>query len=454
MRGGKGVREEGRTRRSTPDVELAETLLRRTRLRTRILGFSLLYAALLLAVSFGLTWSARRSQQELSTIVNRDLRASSHLEEVVRAQNEWLARWSDLTEGSDARLAAWAVRYRDVEQMVDAPALRSVDVGSLPSLVARFRATTEAASEGWSRAGAADRAAMTRAIQESSHQISAAAFQSGRRIRAEADQRLVLLEQKADGLMLTSIGIAWIIGIVTIGTARAAMAKIVRPLEELSRAATVVAADPIEAPLVGIAGDREVATLARNFNRMIGEIRQRDDALRKIAATDELTGMNNFRAFERALKREIARSDRYGHSFGLLVFDLDHFKKFNDLYGHLAGNEALVAVAKAIRASLRDTDFPARYGGEEFAAIVPEIDGPGLILLAERIRATVEALEPIDARARLTCSIGGAMFPDDGVVPPDLFAAADRRLYEAKNAGRNRVIVGAVPVRAAGVQGA
>lgn len=449
-----GVSEEVRTRGSVPDAGLAETLARRTRLRTRILGFSLLYAVLLLAVAAGLTWSARRSQQELGTILDRDLRASGHLEELVRAQNEWLARWSELSAAQDGRLVEWAGRYHDVAQMVDSHALRAIDVGSLPSMVARFRSAAERSAEQWRGASREERAAMETTLRESSHEISAAAFQTSRKIRSDADRRLFVLEQKADGLMLTAIGIAWIIGIVTIGTARMAMAKIVRPLEELSRAATVLAQHPVEAPLVAVAGDREVATLAHNFNRMIGEIRERDDELRRIAATDELTGMNNFRAFERQLKREIARSDRYGHSFGLLVFDLDHFKKYNDRHGHLAGNHALVAVATAIRETLRDTDFPARYGGEEFAAIVPEIDGAGLAHLAERIRVTVESLEPIDGRSSLTCSIGGAMFPDDGRVPSDLFSAADRRLYQAKDAGRNRTIVGAAPVRAAGARGA
>ncbi|HEY5611813.1 MAG TPA: GGDEF domain-containing protein, partial [Thermoanaerobaculia bacterium] len=122
-------------------------------------------------------------------------------------------------------------------------------------------------------------------------------------------------------------------------------------------------------------------------------------------------------------------------------FDLDHFKKYNDRHGHLAGNEALQMVSRTIRACLRAVDVPARYGGEEFAAIVPQTDPDALHAVAERIRASVETLPSLHDRSSLTVSIGGALFPGDGATPAELFAAADSRLYEAKAAGRNRVVI-------------
>ncbi|HSN68401.1 MAG TPA: GGDEF domain-containing protein, partial [Thermoanaerobaculia bacterium] len=155
---------------------------------------------------------------------------------------------------------------------------------------------------------------------------------------------------------------------------------------------------------------------------------------------DELTQMANFREFERRVHEELERADRYGRPLGLLVFDIDHFKRYNDRFGHAAGNEALKAVASTIRAGLRQTDHPARYGGEEFAAVLTETEAEGMWQTAERIRIAIESIPPIAGRDTLTCSIGGALYPQDGATAEALFAAADRRLYEAKDGGRNRTV--------------
>jgi diguanylate cyclase (GGDEF)-like protein len=165
------------------------------------------------------------------------------------------------------------------------------------------------------------------------------------------------------------------------------------------------------------------------------------DELKAHARTDELTTLPNFRAFRERIDLEIDRADRYLVHIGILILDLDRFKKYNDTYGHLAGNDALQRVARVIREAVRTVDFPARYGGEEFAVIVPQVDAASLAAIAERIREGVEKMPAPEDGAKLTISIGASIFPDDGGAVDTLFRAADERLYAAKKAGRNRVVV-------------
>ncbi|MGH9457908.1 MAG: diguanylate cyclase, partial [Thermoanaerobaculia bacterium] len=280
------------------------------------------------------------------------------------------------------------------------------------------------------------------AVPDEAREVSAAIRTATTALRADADRRLRLLDSRAGGLMATALGVTWMIAIVTLALARLALVKIVQPVEALSAVASEIARSPSETTRrAPVSGDREIALLASDFNAMIDAIAARDAELRRMTVTDELTGMPNFRAFQERLQIELRRAERYAESFGLLVFDLDRFKKYNDEWGHLAGNEALAAVAKVVAANVRDSDLAARYGGEEFVAVVAQTDPAGLHRLAERIRAAVEALPPIANRAPLTCSIGGALFPADGTTPESLFEIADQRLYEAKEAGRNRVVV-------------
>lgn len=227
-------------------------------------------------------------------------------------------------------------------------------------------------------------------------------------------------------LMSANLAIAWIIVMVSFAAVQLTLRKVVRPLEDLSRAADRIAAGDLAAR-APVAGDYEIASLGVALNRMA-------DELRAHARTDDLTALPNFRAFRERIDGEIERAARYGERFGVLVLDLDRFKKYNDTYGHLAGNDALQRVAGVMRETVRSVDFAARYGGEEFAVIVPQIDTPALAAIAERIRAGVEAMTPV------TVSIGAAVYPDDGASVDALFAAADERLYAAKRGGRNRVV--------------
>jgi diguanylate cyclase len=232
--------------------------------------------------------------------------------------------------------------------------------------------------------------------------------------------------------MSAGLAVAWIIIICSFAAVQVTLRKVVRPIEDLSLAADAIASGDLAAR-APVAGDFEVARLAAAVNHMA-------DELKAHARTDELTSLPNFRAFRERIDLEIERAARYPERFGILILDLDRFKKYNDTYGHLAGNDALQRVARVIREAVRAVDFPARYGGEEFAVILPQLDAPALAAIAERIRASVEAMPAPAGGAQVTISVGAAMYPDDGTAADALFRAADERLYAAKSGGRNRVV--------------
>jgi diguanylate cyclase (GGDEF)-like protein len=163
----------------------------------------------------------------------------------------------------------------------------------------------------------------------------------------------------------------------------------------------------------------------------------------RLATTDGLTGLTNHRTFQENLAREVHRACRYGRPLSLVLMDIDHFKKFNDTYGHPVGDLVLREIAGCIRRSLRVNDLPARYGGEEFAVIVPETDREGVIITAERIRTTIEAhrITTDSLTLQVTVSLGCATLPVHADTPSALIDCADKALYHSKETGRNRVTV-------------
>jgi diguanylate cyclase (GGDEF)-like protein len=166
------------------------------------------------------------------------------------------------------------------------------------------------------------------------------------------------------------------------------------------------------------------------------------------AMVDGLTGIANRRACEEALASEIAQADRLGTTLTLVLADLDDFKRVNDEHGHAAGDDVLREFASVIRATVRDSDVAGRWGGEEFLLLLPGADAAGGAQLAERVRTTLAERSFLGAHgAVLTvgCSFGVAQHATGGDAR-DLFAAADRALYRAKRAGKNRVETDA-PVR-------
>ena len=175
------------------------------------------------------------------------------------------------------------------------------------------------------------------------------------------------------------------------------------------------------------------------------ELQRRHEAeqgLATLAATDSLTGLANRRRLDQVLRLEWARAQRNRKSLAVLMVDVDHFKAFNQRHGHAGGDHALREVAKALEQCLRrPADLAARYGGEEFQVILPETELSGALLLAERIRASVEALTAFadDARS-VTVSVGiGVYIPGTQHDLAQVLGAADEALYRAKANGRNRV---------------
>lgn len=155
------------------------------------------------------------------------------------------------------------------------------------------------------------------------------------------------------------------------------------------------------------------------------------------ANRDWLTSLNNHRNFHERMEEEISRSSRFGKVFSLIMIDLDLFKSYNDLFGHLAGDEVLRIVARTIDNSVRNVDLAFRYGGEEFAVILPETRLEDAYRVAERIRRAIET-GTSSLPMPVTASLGVASWPVDGVMREELIARADAALYQAKEKGRNQ----------------
>jgi diguanylate cyclase (GGDEF)-like protein/putative nucleotidyltransferase with HDIG domain len=156
------------------------------------------------------------------------------------------------------------------------------------------------------------------------------------------------------------------------------------------------------------------------------------------AHTDELTGLFNHRYFHERLDEEISRCSRFGDIFSLLFLDMDLFKAYNDIYGHLAGDDMLKQIGQYIKSSIRGIDMAFRYGGDEFTVILPQAALDDACKVAERIRKRIE-VEMDSKGAPLTCSLGIASWPTDGVMREEIIQASDASLYYAKQMGRNRI---------------
>lgn len=155
----------------------------------------------------------------------------------------------------------------------------------------------------------------------------------------------------------------------------------------------------------------------------------------QMAAKDGLTGLYNYRYFKGLISVEFSRIKRHGRMVSLLMVDIDNFKKYNDTYGHPAGDELLKKAAGVFRDSLREVDTICRYGGEEFAITLPETDKKGAQIVAERLRTRAGLYMPV------TVSIGIAAFPEDADNPEVLIEKADAALYQAKQTGKNKFCV-------------
>lgn len=231
------------------------------------------------------------------------------------------------------------------------------------------------------------------------------------------------------------------------------------PLEHLSKGVKGISSGKWDR--VNTEGSEEIVDLGNEFNNMVerisasyeflerkveqrtSELNKLNKKLEQLAITDELTGLYNHRFFYEKLEEELVRAKRYKHQVAVLMIDVDLFKKFNDTYGHLAGDEVLEKVSRCLEKGVRDTDTVARYGGEEFAVIIPEVELKGVLALAERLRESVQdektKYKGTGPNGSVTVSIGASIHPEDGDDILILIKKADEALYLSKNNGRNRV---------------
>jgi diguanylate cyclase (GGDEF)-like protein len=216
-----------------------------------------------------------------------------------------------------------------------------------------------------------------------------------------------------------------------------------------------------------VRGRDEIASLTLAFNDMANKIREGRErleaahdelartneglkaanrALETLAITDGLTSLYNHRHFQDSLEKELRKCEQQGRPLSLILIDIDHFKAFNDRWGHQEGDAALRRVAAQVMKGIRPSDMAFRYGGEELAVLMTFATKAQAAEVADKLRIAVRdhAQRPGRFGDRLTVSLGVAAFPEDGALPRTLVDAADAALYTAKSEGRDRVTVAGV----------
>lgn len=174
------------------------------------------------------------------------------------------------------------------------------------------------------------------------------------------------------------------------------------------------------------------------------EVQKLQEQLRDQALHDPLTGLYNRRYLDESMGREMIRAERYGRPIGIVMCDIDHFKIVNDTYGHLVGDEILRMFAELLKKNSRGSDIVCRFGGEEFLLLLPDMPPDIAYQRAEQLRTSLAALQIGKEVIRVTASFGVAAFPENGKTMDSLIGAADVAMYQAKEAGRNRVVVSSV----------
>jgi diguanylate cyclase (GGDEF)-like protein len=228
--------------------------------------------------------------------------------------------------------------------------------------------------------------------------------------------------------------------------------RVLRPLAQTTQALHALADNRLDAPLPRPAADDEIAAVIGAVGALQDHTRDRQALererdgliaqLREQSLTDFLTGLPNRRAFFAAARERVTRARQQHFDVALLLLDVDLFKSFNDREGHAAGDEALRAVARAVRCALQPDDLAARYGGEEFVVLLGPCPGAEGAVRAERLRRAIETAPvplPTGSSARLTASVGVAVSQRHGLVLDHLLSEADAALYRTKDRGRNRV---------------
>lgn len=230
---------------------------------------------------------------------------------------------------------------------------------------------------------------------------------------------------------------------------------VTRPLARLTSAAGAVADGDLTVDLP-VTGRDEVSYLTRVFNGMVGRLRanaealdeanaalrEQNEELERLSNTDALTSLYNRRYVTGLLEKELDRASRHERTLAILMLDVDRFKQYNDTHGHQAGDDVLRGMGEVLRDATRGADIPARYGGEEFIVVLPDCDLAGAVEAGERIRKRLS--REVFQGGKVTVSIGASAYPLHGASAMELIAAADRALYAAKDAGRDRVVAASV----------
>ncbi|HLT28888.1 MAG TPA: diguanylate cyclase [Myxococcaceae bacterium] len=196
-----------------------------------------------------------------------------------------------------------------------------------------------------------------------------------------------------------------------------------------------------------VGSDATERELVARVRQLLRRARQRR-MLRALATTDGLTGLANFRSLSQRLEEEFKRSLRYRHAMAVVMIDVDHLKRLNDRFGHEAGNRALLAFVRHLRSNLREVDFAARYGGDEFVVILPHQTAAEAVIFAERLRQGLTQLrlpvreaDPVGPGLTISAGIAAHTPLEPCVSAPELLECADAALYDAKLAGRDRLMV-------------
>src|SRR5687767_5792 len=246
-----------------------------------------------------------------------------------------------------------------------------------------------------------------------------------------------------------NVALATLAGLViAVGFAAYVLAlTVARPLERLTAGATQVGDGDFDVH-VPVLDYGEVGYLTRAFNTMVTQLRDgRQElaainvALETLSVTDGLTGLFNHKHLIQTLHTEVARAQRHKHPLSVLMIDVDHFKQYNDQFGHQLGDKLLADIAALFKRTTRSIDYVARYGGDEFLLLLHEVASADALLLADRVRDAVAAATFGPGDHKVTVSIGVASYPEHGETAEAVIASADAGLYRAKRSGRNEIVL-------------